>query len=188
MEAAGVTEWEWASGGASPEPKPDRVPRTYWASTTRTPSWWRITVARSANRDDDLADLAEVWDWHLAGMPEGVYFDDDLDRLSQPRLKPGWSPDLLVCANYIGRAFAVRARSLQAEAARRYRDTGVEDDSLWWDLLLGLEVADQQVCRLPAVLQTVDRRDYRVESHHLELVNRWLSQQGWLGLRRLLGF
>ncbi len=140
---------------------------------------WRDPWLELVYWDDDLADLAEVWEWHLEGMPEGVYFEDDLDRLSRPRLKPGWSPDLLVCANYIGRAFAVRARCLQSEAALRYLDVGAGDDSLWWDLLLGLDVVDQQVCRLPAVLQTVDRRDDPVESHHLELVNRWLSRQGW---------
>ena len=140
---------------------------------------WRDPWLELVYWDDDLADLGEVWEWHLAGMPEGVYFEDDLDRVSRPRFKPGWSPDLLVCANYIGRAFAVRARSLQVEVALRYRDAGATDDSLWWDLLLGLEVVDQQVCRLPAVLQAGDRRDDRVETHHLELVNRWLSRQGW---------
>ncbi|MCY4036442.1 MAG: glycosyltransferase, partial [bacterium] len=140
---------------------------------------WRDPGLELLYWDDDLSALAEIWEWRLAGMPEGVYFDDDLDRLSQPRLKPGWSPDLLVCANYIGRAFAVRARGLEAEAARRYRDGGFEDDSLWWDLLLSLQVADRQVCRLPAVLQAVGRRDHRVESHHLEMVNRWLARRGW---------
>jgi len=140
---------------------------------------WRDPELELLYWDDDLAGLAEVWEWRLAGMPEGVYFDDDLDRLSRPRLKPGWSPDLLVCANYIGRAFAIRARNLPAEAARRYHDGGFGDDSLWWDMLLGLEVADRQVCRLPAVLQTVGRRDHRVEAHHLDLVNRWLARHGW---------
>ena len=59
---------------------------------------WRDPWLELVYWDDDRADLAEVWDWHQAGMPEGVYFDDDLDRLSQPRLKPGWSPDLLACS------------------------------------------------------------------------------------------
>ena len=140
---------------------------------------WRDPWLELVYWDDDRAELAEVWDWHLAGMPEGVYFDDDLDRLSQPGLKPGWSPELLTCSNYIGRAFAVRARSLQAEVARRYRDAGIEDDTLWWDLLLSLDVAEQLVCRLPAVLQAADRREERPESHHLEMVTRWLSRQGW---------
>ena len=144
---------------------------------------WRDPLLELVYWDDDRADLAEVWDWHLAGMPEGVFFDDDLERRSQPRLKPGWSPDLLVCANYIGRAFAVRARSLHPDAVLRYRDASAADDSLWWDLLLELDVAEEQVARLPAVLQTLDRRDDRtdgpIESHHLKLVNRWVERQGW---------
>ena len=140
---------------------------------------WRDPWLELVYWDDDLADLAEVWEWYLEGMPEGVYFDDDLDHVGQPRLKPGWSPDLLVCANYIGRAFAVRARSLRTEAALRYRDAGAGDDSLWWDLLLGLDVGAQQVCRLPAVLHTLERRDDRIQPHHLELVNRWLARKDW---------
>lgn len=140
---------------------------------------WRDPWLELVYWDDDLADLAEVWEWHHDGMPEGVFFDDDLDHVGQPRLKPGWSPDLLTCANYIGRAFALRARNLRTEAAARYRDSGAEDDSLWWDLLLGLEVADQQVSRLPAVLQTLTRRIEQVEPRHQDLVNRWLALKGW---------
>ena len=140
---------------------------------------WRDPWLELVYWDDDLDDLAEVWEWYLEGMPEGVYFADDLDHVGQPRLKPGWSPDLLVCANYIGRAFAVRARSLRSDAARRYREAQLDDDSLWWDLLLGLDVADQQVCRLAAVLQTGQRREDGIEPHHLELVDRWLARQGW---------
>ena len=140
---------------------------------------WRDPWLELVYWDDDLDGLAEVWEWHQDGMPGGVYFDGDLDRLSQPRLKPGWSPDLLVCANYIGRAFAVRAGNLQPDAARRYQSAGIGDDSLWWDLLLGLKLDDQQVSRLPAVLQTLSGRDHRIGPHHLELVNRWLLSRGW---------
>ncbi|MDE0216872.1 MAG: glycosyltransferase, partial [bacterium] len=140
---------------------------------------WRDPWIELVYWDDDLDALAQVWEWHQEGMPHGVFFDGDLDRLSRPRLKPGWSPDLLLCANYIGRAFAVRARNLQPDAARRYRSAGTGDDSLWWDLLLGLELRDEQVIRLPAVLQTLSGRDHRIEPHHLELVDRKLSRQGW---------
>ena len=140
---------------------------------------WRDPWLDLVYWDDDLAELAEVWDWYLDGKPDGVYFDDDLERLGRPRLKPGWSPDLLACANYIGRAFALRARCLQSESAVRYAGTGSEDDSLWWDLLLGLEVQDQQVCRLPVVLQAQSSRRDQVESHHLEIVDRWLARHSW---------
>ena len=141
---------------------------------------WRDPWLELVYWDDDLAEVAEVWDWHLAGMPEGVYFDDDLDNVGQPRIKPGWSPDLLLCANYIGRAFAVRARRLQPEAALRWRDAGAVGDSLWWDLLLGLEVEDRQVSRLPAVLQALaGGRDLELGPLHEDMVNRWLERRGW---------
>ncbi|WP_419928324.1 glycosyltransferase [Candidatus Poriferisocius sp.] len=139
---------------------------------------WRDPWLELVYWDDDRSDLAEVWDWYLDGMPEGIYFDDELERSSQPRLKPEWSPDLLVCANYIGRAFAVRARRLRSEVALRHRDAG-DDDTLWWDLLLGLDVVDQQVSRLPAVLQSLDSTDDRIGSRHLELVDQWLKRQDW---------
>ena len=140
---------------------------------------WRDPWLELVYWDDDLDGLAEVWGWHQDGMPGGVYIAGDLDCLSQPHLKPDWSPDLLVCANYIGRAFAVQARNLQPEAARRYQSAGISDDSLWWDLLLSLNLNDQQVSRLPAVLQTLSGRDHRIEPHHLELVNRWLLSRDW---------
>ena len=129
--------------------------------------------------DDDLAAVAEVWDWYVGGKPTDVYFDHDLEQLGAPRLKPGWSPDLLVSANYIGRAFALRARCLRPEIATRYRESGLPDDSLWWELLLELDVDDQEVCRLPMVLQTLSRRFDQVESPQEALVDRWLARQGW---------
>ena len=129
--------------------------------------------------DDDQAVVGEVWDWYLQGKPEGVYSDDDLDDLGSSRLKPKWSPDLLACANYIGRAFTVRARCLRPDTALRYRDSGLDDDSLWWDLLLGLDVDDHRVYRMPMVLQTMDRRFDKVQPHHEVLVDRWLVRNGW---------
>ena len=129
--------------------------------------------------DDDLVDVGEVWDWHLEGQPEGVYFDHDLEQVGLPRLKPGWSPDLLVCANYIGRAFALRARHLQPEVASRHQESGLHDDSLWWDLLLGLDTGDHEVCRLPMVLHALSSRFDQVESQQEALVNRWVARKGW---------
>ncbi len=140
---------------------------------------WRDPWLELVYWDDDLDVVGEVWDWHLEGMPEGVYSIDDLDHLGSSRLKPSWSPDLLVCANYIGRAFAMRARCLRPDTALRIRGAGLDDGSLWWDLLLGLDVDDHKVCRLPMVLQTMGRRCDQVEPHHEELVDRWLDRHGW---------
>ncbi|WP_419917528.1 glycosyltransferase [Candidatus Poriferisocius sp.] len=140
---------------------------------------WRDPALELVYWDDGLSDLAGVWDWYLEGMPEGGYSGEDLRRIAPPRVKPGWSPDLLVGANYIGRAFAVRARHLKSEVAGRYPDTGPDDDSLWWDLLMGLDVGDQQVYRLPMVLHALSRRNDRVGLHQRELVGRRLARDGW---------
>ncbi len=129
--------------------------------------------------DDDLAAVAEVWDWYVDGRPEGVYFDHDLDQVGLPHLKPGWSLDLLACANYIGRAFAMRARCLRPEVALRHRESGLPDDSLWWDLLLELDGEEQDVRRLPMVLQALSSRFDQVDSQQEALVDRWLARQGW---------
>ncbi|WP_419926515.1 glycosyltransferase [Candidatus Poriferisocius sp.] len=140
---------------------------------------WRDPWLELVYWDDDLSDLADVWDWYLDGRPEGVYSGSDLAKIGDPRIKPGWSPDLLGCANYIGRAFAVRARRLGPETALRHQGAGSDDDALWWDVLLGLDVGEQQVCRLPAVLQALSRRCDQVEPHHRELVDRWLARHRW---------
>ena len=140
---------------------------------------WRDPWLELVYWDDDQAGLAEVWDWYLAGKPEGIYSGADLEALSCPRIKPGWSPDLLLSANYIGRGFAVRARSLLADAASRNRQTVQDDDALWWDLLLSLDPVDQQVYRIPAVLQTLGRRCDEITAHHQELVERRLARKGW---------
>ncbi|MCY4258335.1 MAG: glycosyltransferase [bacterium] len=140
---------------------------------------WRDPWLELVYWDHDLTPLADVWAWHLDGMPEGVYFGDDLEGLSQPRLKPEWSPDLLVCANYIGRAFAVRARQLSAEVVQGFESIASDDDLAWWALLLSLDVGPQQVSRLAAVLQAQRVADVHYGERHEALVDGWLNKHGW---------
>lgn len=140
---------------------------------------WRDPLVQLVYWDDDLAEVADVWDWFIGGRLEGVYFDDELGTVGDPRIKPEWSPDLLGCANYIGRSFALRARHLDPDAARRHLEAGLEDDSLWWDLLLGLDLADDGVYRVPMVMQTLVSGRDQVETRHLKMVNRWLTRQGF---------
>ena len=59
------------------------------------------------------------------------------------------------------------------------QNTGLDDGSLWWDLLLGLDLDNGQVCRLPLFLQALDGRSEHVEPSQLEMVDRWLSRHGW---------
>lgn len=78
-----------------------------------------------------------------------VGFDSDLlegrGRRHSPLFRPAWSPDMLLGANYFGRAFAVRAGSVDASGL------SVDDHGVW-RLLLAADFRDDDVDRLPAVL------------------------------------
>ena len=140
---------------------------------------WRDPLLELVYWDDDLAKVAGVWKWFSAGQPRRVYSRRQLRKLGNPRIKPGWSPDLLTCANYIGRSFALRARYFDAELAGQHARNGLDDDSLWWESLLGLDLCAEQVIRLPMVLQALAGRNEQVESRHLEMVDRRLARLGW---------
>ena len=140
---------------------------------------WRDPLLELVYWDDDLDEVAGVWEWMAAGQPNGVYTGQELRSMGDPRVKPGWSPDLLTCANYIGRSFALRARWLDPDAASRHGAAEPSDDSLWWEVLLQLDVDDERVLRVPQVLQLLAGRNERVEPHHLELVDRWLARHDW---------
>ena len=58
--------------------------------------------------DDDLAEVSGFWKSCAEGQPRGVDDGKTPTKLGDPRVKPGWSPDLLICVNYIGRSFALR--------------------------------------------------------------------------------
>ncbi len=140
---------------------------------------WRDPLVQIVYWDDDLAEVAEVWDWASAGMPPDVYTTRELGQVGDPRIKPGWSPDLLTCVNYIGRAFAIRARHLDPETAIRCQASALDDDSLWWDLLLSVGVDREQVHHLSTVMQTLKGERDRVATRHLELVDRWFDRHSW---------
>jgi GT2 family glycosyltransferase len=79
-----------------------------------------------------------------------IAFDSDQltadgDRVS-PRFRPEWSPEALLGANYIGRAFAIRTASARDDPGLALDDHGV------WRLLLGAELTDAVMGRLPRVL------------------------------------
>lgn len=92
---------------------------------------------------------ALAWD-----APSAALLHWDTDRLDadgvpeQPRFRPSWSPDTLLGANYLGRAFAVRRRALAAVGGL----TSELGDAAWWDLLLRLDLDDDAVRRIPRLL------------------------------------
>ena len=140
---------------------------------------WRDPLLELVYWDDDLDEVAGVWEWLAADQPVGGFTGEQLRAVGDPRIKPEWSPDLVVCANYVGRSFAVRARRLNPDTASRHAADGPGDDSLWWDLLLELDVDDKQVLRLPEVLQLLAGRNEGVEPRHLGMVDRWLARHRW---------
>ncbi len=73
---------------------------------------------------------------------------DPSDGKTRPFFKPGFSPDLLLASNYIGRLWAVR-RDLLAEAAISFGDlVGLGE----WDVVLRLTEQASAIAHIPKVL------------------------------------
>jgi GT2 family glycosyltransferase/glycosyltransferase involved in cell wall biosynthesis len=134
----------------------------------------------AANALFDIAD--EVWQNPALRL---VCWDDDVrdDRgvPADPRFRPSWSPDLLLSANYLGRAFAVRAGDVLDHG-------GIRDDvgSEWaWDLLLRLDLRAEEVARITKVLEHLVWRDGEVGPHATTVVGDHLRRVGWPARARL---
>ena len=88
-----------------------------------------------------------------------ITFDDDLvdsqNLRQQPRFKPEWSPETLFCANYIGRAFAMRSRRFLFAGGLR-EDRG---KARLWDLLLRSDLNSERATRIPRILAHLKHRD-----------------------------
>ena len=118
---------------------------------------------------------ARAWDDPSVDL---VHWDDDLlvdGHPAEPRFRPGWSPEMLLSANPLGRSFAVRCR--RAERAGGLDVTG--DEAATWDFLLRASLEEGTVARVPRVLAHVgDRRvperqtAVAVVGNHLERVRR----------------
>ena len=108
---------------------------------------------------------------------DAVTWDDDApgdDGVVAPRLRPSWSPELLLSADYVGRAVAVRAGAIQRVGA----PSRVGGDELW-ALLLRLGLAEDRVGRIPRVLSHLAGRDEPVERRGVELVDVELRRRQW---------
>lgn len=125
------------------------------------------------------------WAFHIADtawrdpLVELVYWDDDLVGAggfpTSPRVRPAWSPDMLLGANYLGRSFAIRRRRLQAIVEAGAPVTAGD----WrWTLLLGSGLASDQVARIPRILAHLVGRDDIVDEAGLEIVRAHLRAVG----------
>jgi GT2 family glycosyltransferase len=92
----------------------------------------------------------------------------DEDRISrrrgferhEPRFKPGWSPELLLASNYIGRMAMMRVAAATAAGGFRNGHGGVEE----WDLLLRLSRATARIQRVTRCLYHRGETDVRDET------------------------
>jgi GT2 family glycosyltransferase/glycosyltransferase involved in cell wall biosynthesis len=106
-----------------------------------------------------------------------VTWDDDVHegraKPRDPRFRPSWSPETLLGANYVGRAFAMRrARYLDLGGVRASAGS-----ALHWDLLLRCGLEAERVARIERVLSSVSERrpepvadGVRVVGEHLQRI------------------
>jgi GT2 family glycosyltransferase/glycosyltransferase involved in cell wall biosynthesis len=116
---------------------------------------------------------ARAWDNPFAAL---LGWDDDAEEaprlVGDPRFRPGWSPDILLSANYLGRAFAVRRGRLAAAGGLRLDD----GDAAWWDLLFRLDLDESEVVRIPRVLHHLVRRPTVAPERAVEAVRTHLAR------------
>lgn len=118
--------------------------------------------------------VSAAWD---APTSQLIHWDDDLSgrrEPTDPRFRPGWSPELLLSANPLGRSFAVSRASLRRVGGLRSELA----DAAWWALLLALELDADQVSRIPRVLAHLERRPRVTSSAGAEIVAEALTRAG----------
>ncbi|WP_225234662.1 rhamnosyltransferase WsaF family glycosyltransferase [Klenkia terrae] len=119
-------------------------------------------VAAAAHRDP----LVDIVTWDDDVLTEG--------RPAQPLFRPSWSPEMLLGAPYVGRAFAIRrARFLAAGGLR------VEaGQALHWDLLLRSDCEAERVTRVTRVLSSVPARPVLPALDAVHAVQQHLDRNG----------
>ena len=105
-----------------------------------------------------------------------IVFDSDVRGPfgpKDPRFRPKWSPDVLLGANYIDRAFAIKQSSIAATNSVRLSDRGV------WEILLGGRFSDRTAGNVQHVLLTVySPPDRRIDQADADMVREVLERGG----------
>lgn len=104
-------------------------------------------------------------------------FDDDLidayGRRSDPRFRPGWSPEMLMGSDYLDRAFSIRRG--------RFIDAGglhLEDEDRYWELLLRCGLNNSEVASISKVLlHRGGKRKSGTSATQVEMVDRYLRSR-----------
>ena len=133
--------------------------------------------------------LFRVVELMAASDADVVYTDensiDEAGELSDPILKPSWSPELLLSTNYVGRLCVIRRRALDAAGGiGAGPDAGSEHD-----LLLRVSERAQEVRHLPGILHHRRRLPQGPDgpSRSPEAVEAALGRRGEDGSVRLNG-
>lgn len=108
-----------------------------------------------------------------------VHWDDRVSADGGPggtaRVRPGWSPETLLSANYLDSSFAIRHRRFAAAGGLR-PEAG---DAAIWDLLLRAELTGEEVIRLPRLLGMLRRDRGRATEAGRRAVDELLARRGW---------
>jgi GT2 family glycosyltransferase/glycosyltransferase involved in cell wall biosynthesis len=118
-------------------------------------------VRREVHRDPTL-DLV-YWDDAIAGSPR------------DKRFRPGWSPEMLLSANYLGNSFAVR-RNAFLDAGGVREETR---DAVLWDLLLRANFEAGRTIRIPKTLGYLKSRADTVTEDGRKVVEDECKRRGW---------
>jgi GT2 family glycosyltransferase/glycosyltransferase involved in cell wall biosynthesis len=119
----------------------------------------------AAARRDPLVDLI-TWDDDVRDVGGG--------RPHDPRFRPSWSPEMLLGANYIGRAFAMRRARFLALGGLRAEAGGAAH----WDLLLRCDLEAERVTRIARVLGSVPARACEPIADGVRIVQAALDRAG----------
>ena len=92
-----------------------------------------------------------------------------------PRLRPSWSPELLLSADYLDGCFAIRASRAQ-DAGCTCPEAGT---ALLWDLILRCNLAADRVTRVPKVLSRRQRRAAPAPEDAVRVVANTLERRRW---------
>ncbi len=170
-------------------------PRIRWVDSAEADPWDDVNRVEGLTADPGFLVFLEAGDelapdcfYQVASharrdpLVDLVYWDDDVQAAAgsvngfrhDPRFRPGWSPDMLVSANYIGRSFAIRpARFVLAGGAGR-----TSGRARLWEMLLRSQLDDTRVSRVTRVLSHRHRRDDAVDEHGLAVVGAHLAERG----------
>jgi O-antigen biosynthesis protein len=128
----------------------------------RPDALYHVTVSA---RRDPLVDLI-TWDDDVRDIGGG--------RPSDPRFRPSWSPETLLGANYIGRAFAMRRARYLAIGGMR-AEAGA---AMHWDLLLRCDLEAERVTRIARLLGSVPARETEPVGDGVRIVRAALERRG----------